>query len=407
MRPETVPVVVTHALRTPIGRYLGSLSELSAADLGTGVVRSLLERARIDPALVGEVVIGNARQAGGGPNVARQIAVRAGIPETTPAWTVNMACGSGLKALALAVESVRLGRCAVAIGGGTESMSGLPYFLPKMRTGYRLGHAPVVDAMYQDGFLCPLAKQLMGETAETLARELDITRAEQDRFALESQRKALAAHSAGRFEDEIAPVKLATKKGETLFAIDEHVRGDATLEGLGKLPPVFEPLPPRADGTRSGTITAGNASGITDGAAALLVMRADRAAALGLEPLAEVGAAVQVGLDPARMGLGPVPACQALQQKNGLATNEYDLIELNEAFAAQVLACQRKLPLPMERVNVNGGAIALGHPIGATGARIVVTLLHELARRGGQHGLATLCISGGLGFAAAFHRPKP
>ncbi|HEX6883172.1 MAG TPA: thiolase family protein [Planctomycetota bacterium] len=396
MRPEPSPVVVTHALRTPIGRYLGSLSELSAADLGVSVVKALLARSGLDPAEVGEVVLGNARQAGGGPNVARQVSVRAGIPETTPAWTVNMACGSGLKALALAVESVRLGRCEVAIGGGTESMSGLPYFLPQMRKGYRLGHAPVVDAMYQDGFLCPLAGQLMGETAETLARELDVPRAEQDRFALESQHRAAAAQAAGRFEAEIAPVTLTSRKGETRFAVDEHVRGDATLAGLAKLAPVFD--------AQHGTVTAGNASGITDGAAALLVMRAERAAALGLEPLAEVGASVQVGLDPARMGLGPVPACQALARENGLAPDAYDLIELNEAFAAQVLACQRKLSLPMERVNVNGGAIALGHPIGATGARIVVTLLHELARRGGRHGLATLCISGGLGFAAAFHR---
>jgi acetyl-CoA C-acetyltransferase len=394
-RPEE-PVVVTHALRTPIGRYLGTLADFSAADLGTSVVQALLERARLDPARVGEVVFGNARQAGGGPNVARQIAVRAGLPVTTPAWTVNMACGSGLKALALAVESVRLGRAEVAVGGGTESMSGLPFFLPKFRRGYRLGHAPVVDAMHQDGFLCPLAKMLMGETAEKLARELDIPRDEQDRFALASQQKAAAALASGRFASEIAPVKVKTKQGETLFAADEHVRGDATLESLAKLPPVFD--------AKNGTVTAGNSSGITDGAAALLVMRAGTAEELGLEPLATVGETAQVGLEPSTMGLGPVPALQALRARNGRAPQDYDLIELNEAFAAQVLACQRKLPLPMERVNVNGGAIALGHPIGATGARIAVTLLHELARRGGKNGLATLCISGGLGFAAAFQR---
>jgi acetyl-CoA C-acetyltransferase len=389
-------VVVTHALRTPIGRYLGALAGESAADLGTTVVRSLLDLARLDPARVGEVVFGNARQAGGGPNVARQIGVRAGIPETTPAWTVNMACGSGLKALALAVESVQLGRAEVAIGGGTESMSRLPFFLPDMRKGYRLGHAPVVDGMYQDGFLCPLAKMLMGEPAEKLARELDIPRAEQDRFALESQKKAAAAQAAGRFEAEIAPVNLKSREGVRSFATDEHVRADATLEGLAKLPPVFDP--------KNGTVSAGNSSGITDGAAALLVMRAAKAEELSLEPLAEVGDSVQVGLDPKVMGLGPVPACKALREKNGLAPGDYDLIELNEAFAAQVLACHRQMPLPLERLNVNGGAIALGHPIGATGARIVVTLLHELARRGGKNGLATLCISGGLGFAAAFHR---
>jgi acetyl-CoA C-acetyltransferase len=394
--PQREPVVVTHALRTPIGRYLGTLADWSAADLGTAVVRALLERAGLHPSAVGEVVMGNARQAGGGPNVARQISVRAGIPETTPAWTVNMACGSGLKALALAVESVELGRCDIAIGGGTESMSGLPFFLPKMRRGYRLGHAPVVDAMYQDGFQCPLAKMLMGETAEKLARTLEIPRAAQDAFALESQRKAAAAQAAGRFADELAPLELEVKKEKVRFATDEHVRGDTTLESLAKLPPVFDP--------KAGTVHAGNSSGITDGAAALLVMKAATARELGLEPLAEVGASVQVGLDPTVMGLGPVPAFRALERRNGLALDAYELVELNEAFAAQVLACLRELPIEPARLNVNGGAIALGHPIGATGARIAVTLLHEMKRRGARNGLATLCISGGLGFATAFHR---
>ena len=389
-------MVVTHALRTPIGRYLGTLADWSAADLGSAVVRAVLERARIDADEVGELVFGNARQAGGGPNVARQIAVRAGLPVTVPAWTVNMACGSGLKALALAVESVELGRAEVAVAGGVESMSSLPFLLPRMRRGYRLGHAPVVDAMYQDGFQCPMSNMLMGETAEKLARELDIPRGEQDRFALDSQKKAAAAQAAGRFEAEIAPLKVKGKGGETTFATDEHVRGDATLDGLGRLAPVFD--------VQNGTVTAGNSSGITDGAAALLVMGAGKAEALGLEPLAEVGAAVQVGLEPSVMGLGPVPACRALEEANGIAVRAYDLVELNEAFAAQVLACQRELSIPAERLNVNGGAIALGHPIGATGARIAVTLLHELARRSGRNGLATLCISGGLGFAAAFHR---
>jgi acetyl-CoA C-acetyltransferase len=276
-------------------------------------------------------------------------------------------------------------------------MSALPYLLPGLRRGYRLGHAPVVDAMYQDGFQCPLAEMLMGETAEVLARELDIPRAEQDRFALSSQEKAAAAQAAGRFAAEIVPVPLVSRKGTTLFTTDEHVRADATLSGLAKLSPVFD--------AENGTVTAGNASGITDGAAAVLLLSAARAEALGLEPLAEIGEFAQVGLDPERMGLGPVPAGRALEARNGLAPEAYDVIELNEAFAAQVLACQRQRPLPLERVNVNGGAIALGHPIGATGARIVVTLLHELARRGGRNGLATLCVSGGLGLAAAFHRP--
>ena len=391
-------VVVTHALRTPIGKFLGSLSSLSGADLGTAVVESLLERSGVAPDEVGELVFGNGRQAGGGPNVARQVSVRSGIPETTPAYTVNMACGSGLKSILLAAESIRLGRAQVVVAGGTESMSRLPFLLPRMREGYRLGHAEVVDAMYQDGFQCPLSDMLMGETAEKLAREMDIPRDEQDRFALDSQHKAGAAMTAGRFEAEIAPVTVRTRKGEDVVATDEHVRANATMEGLGKLPPVFD--------RENGTVSAGNASGITDGAAALLLASREAADRLGLEPLAVLGESAEVGLDPSVMGLGPVPACEALAAKNGMQVGDYDLIELNEAFAAQVLACHRKLGLPMDRLNVNGGAIALGHPIGATGARIVVTLLHELARREAANGLATLCISGGLGLAAAFHRPN-
>jgi len=395
---DHAPVVVTHAFRTPIGKYLGSFADLSAADLGSSLVAGLLERAALDPAEVGELVFGNGRQAGGGPNVARQVSVRAGIPETTPAYTVNMACGSGLKAIGLVADSLRAGRADVAVAGGVESMSGLPYFLPKMRRGYRLGHAPLVDAMYQDGFLCPLSNLLMGETAEKLARELDIPRDEQDRFALESQQKAGQAIEAGRFEAEILPVTVSSRKGDTALQADEHVRPGATIEGLGKLPPVFD--------RENGTVTAGNASGITDGAAALLLMTEEKAGELGLEPLAWLGAEAQAGIDPSIMGLGPVPAIEALRDRNGLGVADYDLIELNEAFAAQVLACHRKLDLPLERLNVNGGAIALGHPIGATGARIAVTLLHEMARRRVERGLATLCISGGLGLATAFHRTR-
>lgn len=395
-RTAPSPVVVTHALRTPIGRFCGAFAELTAADLGTSVVGALLERARLDPAAVGELIFGNARQAGGGPNVARQVGVRAGIPVEVPAWTVNMACGSGLKALALAVEGIRVGRTEIAVAGGTESMSGLPFLLPRMRLGYRLGHAPVVDGMYQDGFLCPLSKMLMGETADKLGREYGIGREAQDAFALESQRKAGAAAQAGRFAAEIAPVRVPGRKGEVTVDADEHLRPKTTAEGLAKLPPVFD--------AECGTVTAGNASGITDGAAALLVMSEARAESLGLEPLARVGETAQAGVPPEVMGLGPVPAVRALERRNGLAASDYDLIELNEAFAAQVLACARDLELPMQRINVNGGAIALGHPIGATGARIVVTLLHEMARRGARSGLATLCISGGLGLATAFER---
>jgi acetyl-CoA C-acetyltransferase len=389
-------VVVTHALRTPIGKYLGAFTDLSAADLGASVVKDLLTRAALDPERVGELVFGNARQAGGGPNVARQIAVRAGIPERVCAWTLNMACGSGLKALAVAAESIQLGKHAIVIAGGTESMSGLPFYLPKFRSGYRLGNFDVVDAMYKDGFDCPLAKMRMGETAEKLAQDLGIPREKQDEFALASQKKAQAAIEAGRFADEISPVTIPSKKRDTVVSKDEHVRADTTLASLAKLPPVFD--------AKKGTVTAGNSSGITDGAAALLVMAEETARELGFEPLAYVGRSTQAGVDPRVMGIGPVPAIAALTDATGMRVEDFDLIELNEAFAAQVLACDRELKLPMERVNVNGGAIALGHPIGATGARIVVTLLHEMKKRKSEHGLATLCISGGMGLATAFHR---
>ena len=394
-------VVVTHALRTPIGKYLGGLAELTAAELGVAVVRPLLDgagAAGVDPARVGELIFGCGRQAGSGTNVARQVSIGAGLSHEVPAYTVNMACGSGLKSISLATDAIERGDYDIAVAGGTESMSGLPYFLPKMRTGYRMGHAPVVDAMYQDGFQCPLSGMLMGETAEKLARELDIPRDEQDRFALDSQNKAAAAQAAGRFDAEVVPVTVETKKGDVVVDKDEHVRPQTTLEGLGKLRPVFDP--------EGGTVTAGNASGITDGAAALMLMAAATAEQLGLTPLATVGARTQAGVDPTIMGIGPVPAIEKLSARNGRSVGDYGLIELNEAFAAQVLACQRKLDLPMDRVNVNGGAIALGHPIGATGARIAVTLLHEMARRDVRDGLATLCISGGLGFATAFHRSQ-
>ncbi|MEZ5977823.1 MAG: acetyl-CoA C-acetyltransferase [Planctomycetota bacterium] len=390
-------IVVAHALRTPIGAYLGSLASLSSADLGTSVVRSLLASAGVDPREVQHLVFGNGRQAGGGPNVARQVAVRAGIPVEATALTVNMACASGLKSIDMAADAIRLGRAEVVVAGGTESMSGLPFFLPRMRTGYRLGNAEVVDAMYKDGFHCPLADMLMGATAEVLAVEKGISREEQDAFALESQHRCQRAREAGRFDDELAAVEVPGRKGEVaLFEKDEHPRDDARLESLAKLPPVFD----RANGT----VTAGNSSGITDGAAALLVTSERAAERLGLEPLAFLGDATEAGVDPRRMGVGPVPAIRALRERNGLAPGDYDLIELNEAFAAQVLACHREEELPMERVNVNGGAISLGHPIGATGARIVVTLLHELRRRGGRHGLATLCVSGGMGMAVHFTR---
>ena len=391
------PVAIVEAVRTPIGKFLGAFAELSAADLGVAAVAGLFARTGVAPERVDELIFGNARQAGGGPNVARQISVRAGIPVERPAWTVNMACGSGLKAIVLAAESIALGRAELAVAGGTESMSRLPFFLPEMRRGYRLGHAPVVDGMYQDGFDCPLARMRMGETADKLARELDIPRAAQDEFALASQHKCEAARAAGRFDDELVPVDVPQRKGPALrVEQDEHPRDGATLASLAKLPPVFD--------AERGTVTAGNASGITDGAAALLLASAERVQADGLEPLAWLGEYAAAGVDPTIMGIGPVPAMRRLEEHNGVAAAAYDLIELNEAFAAQVLACERQHALPLERLNVNGGSIALGHPIGATGARIVATLLHELRRRDGQRGLATLCISGGMGLAVAFHR---
>ena len=390
-------VVITAALRTPIAKFQGTFQRLSAADLGVAVVAGLLRQTGVRLDAVDELVFGNARQAGGGPNVARQVAIRSGLPQEVPAYTVNMACGSGLKAILLAAEAIALGRTEVAVAGGTESMTNLPFLLPRFRQGYRLGHAETVDAMYRDGFLDPIAEMVMGETAEKLAKERRIPREEQDRFAMESQRQCEAARKEGRFQDEIFPVEVAEGGGRTkTVSEDEHPRDGVTLESLAKLPPVFDP--------KGGTVTAGNSSGITDGAAALLLMSAEAARKRGQPALAEVGLYTFAGVDPSIMGIGPVPAVRELVRKNGIEVDRYDLIELNEAFAAQVIACVRDLGLPKERLNVNGGAIALGHPIGCSGARIVVTLLHEMRRRKARNGLATLCISGGMGIAAAFQR---
>ena len=394
-RPDR-PIVVTHALRTPIGKFLGSFADLSSADLGVSVVNDLLALSKIDPLSVEELVFGNGRQAGGGPNVARQIGFRVGLGDDTPAWTMNMACGSGLKAISCITDSIQLGRIEIGIAGGTENMTALPHFLPRMRRGYRLGHDRVIDGMYRDGFDCPLAKMIMGETAEKLAKQMGITREEQDEFAVSSQNKSEAARAAGYFDAELTKVVVPNRKGDITVVADEHPRDGVTLASLAKLRPVFD--------TEAGTVTAANASGITDGAAALLIMTADKAEQLGLEPLAFIGERAEAGVDPTIMGIGPVPAIRALESVSGRKVADYDLIELNEAFAAQVLACHRELDLPMDRLNVNGGAISLGHPIGATGARITATLLHELKRREGTYGMASLCISGGQGLAYNFHR---
>ena len=387
-------VVVAGAVRTPIGKFGGALASVTAAQLGAAAAREALARAGLDPRQVDEAVFGCARQAGVGPNVARQVAWRAGLPQETPAFTVNMACGSGLKSIELAWRAVRDGDAEVVLAGGTESMSRVPYLLTGARWGYRMGDQAAVDGMYQDGFLCPLSEKVMGETAERLAELYKIPREEQDAFALRSQQRAAKAAAAGRFDDEIVPVKVAVKGGEAQVRHDEHVRPDSTLQALARLPAVFK--------EEGGTVTAGNSSGITDGAAALVVLSAERAAALGVEPMARVVGVAAAGVDPHVMGIGVVPATRRVLEKTSLRAEDLDLVEMNEAFAAQVLACDRELRLDPERLNVNGGAIALGHPIGATGARISVTLLHEMARRKAARGLATLCISGGMGLAAIF-----
>jgi len=382
---------IVAAVRTPIGRFLGAFADLTAADLGVAATTAALERAHLDSDDVDELIYGNARQAGGGPNPARQVLVRSGIPNERPAFTVNQACGSGLQAIILAAERIRAGKSRVVVAGGTESMSRVPHLLDRARTGYRLGHAPLIDGMYRDGFLDPICGMLMGETAEKLADIHAIDRAEQDEYALESQKKAGAAIQAKRFCDEIAPVTVKGRKGEERrVTADEHPRPDTTLAEIAKLPPVFR---------EGGTVHAGNSSGITDGAASLVLTSESFARERKLDVLAFVGESEIVGVDPSIMGIGPVPATRQLLARTKRTLEDYDLIELNEAFAAQVLACDRELHFDRAKLNVNGGAIALGHPIGCTGARIVTTLIHEMKRRKAGRGLATLCVSGGLGIA--------
>ncbi len=385
-------VFIVSAVRTPIGKFGGSLVSLTAVDLGVIAAQGALERAGIRPQQVEETIFGNARQAAGGPNPARQISIRSGVPETVPAYTVNKACASGMKTIALAYQEILLGNLECVLAGGTESMSRLPYYLEGARWGYRLGNSELVDGMYRDGFFCPLAKMVMGETAEVLAQQYQISREEQDQFALRSQQRAEAALSSGRFEAEIVPVQVESKKGTQVFSRDEHPFLGATLEKMAKLPPVF---------SKTGTITAANSSGITDGAAAVVVAGEEFVKRNGLKPLARILAVTSAGVDPKTMGIGPVPAMRKMQQKHGLGPDGFDLIELNEAFAAQVLACDRELHLDPERLNVNGGAIALGHPIGCTGTRIAVTLIHEMLKRKAPRGVATLCVSGGMGMALA------
>ena len=385
-------VFILSAVRTAIGKFGGSLAHMTAADLGEVAARAALERAAVSADQVEETIIGNARQAGGGPNVARQISIRSGVPETVPAYTVNQACASGLKSIALAFQEIANGNMDCVLAGGTESMSRLPYYLEGARWGYRLGNQELVDGMYRDGFFCPLAEMVMGETAEVLAREFKISREEQDQYALCSQQRAERAVDSGRFDAEIVPLTIESKKGSQVFARDEHPIREASIDKMAKLKPVF---------SADGTITAGNASGITDGAAAIMLASDAFVERNRLKPLARVLAATSVGVDPLRMGIGPVPALRKLEEKHGIKLLDADLIELNEAFAAQVLACDRELHFDRSKLNVNGGAIALGHPIGCTGARISVTLTHEMLKRKAKLGIATLCVSGGMGMALA------
>ncbi len=393
MVPE---IFILSAARTPIGKFGGVFAELSAPELGAVSAKAAIERAKIQPAQLSEVVMGNARSAGVGPNPARQIAKRAGVPVEVPAYTINKACGSSLRAIISAVQAIKCGDADVILAGGAESMSRVPYLLTKARYGYRLGHEKVIDAMYQDGFLCPLCSKVMGETAETLAEQYKISREEQDRYAMGTQHRCEAARKSGRFNDEIVPVEMSGRKGERVtISTDEHPRDGVTMESLAKLEPVF---------SKTGTVHAGNSSGIVDGAAAVVVASGEFARKNNSPVLARIVDYTVAGVDPSIMGIGPVPAVKKLLQPQNLKLDDVDLIELNEAFAAQVIACDRELHFDPSKLNVNGGAIALGHPIGATGARIVVTLVHEMQKRKSKRGLATLCVSGGLGTAFLVER---
>lgn len=392
-------VAIVSSARTPIGNFGGGLMKISAAELGAVAAKAAIERAGIEPSLVNESIFGSARQAGIGPNIARQIAWRIGMPEQSTAFTVNKACGSGLKSITLGAQSIMLGENEVVIAGGVEQMSQIPYLLPNARWGYRLGDGQVIDSNYRDGYDCPLSNMVMGKTVDILAEEYQITRTMQDEFAAHSNQKAAAAWENGKFDAEVVPVTVPGRKGTTTqFERDERPRADSTVEGLKKLRPVFRK---EEDG---GTITAANASGITDGAAAVVLMRADIAEAEGIEILGYIDGFASAGVAPMRMGLGPVVATNKLMQQTGLTLDDFGLIEINEAFSAQVLIVEKELDWDVNKRNVYGGAVALGHPTGCTGTRIVVTLLSAMRDQGVEKGLATICISGGLGMSMAISR---
>lgn len=387
--------VIVSAVRTAVGSFNGALASLSAQELGAVVIGEALKRAGVDAAVVDEVIFGNVLQAGLGQNPARQAALKAGLSVKTPAFTVNKVCGSGLKSVSLAAQAILAGDADIIVAGGMESMSNAPYVLDKVRWGYRMGDNKVVDVMIKDGLWCATNNYHMGITAENVAACCDISREAQDQLAFESQMKALEAIRRGDFKKEIVPVVVKTKKGESVFDTDEFPKAGTTKEGLGNLKAAF---------INKGTVTAGNASGINDGAAALVIMSAEKARQLGIKPLARIRSYASAGVDPSVMGLGPVGATRKALEKAGVTVKDLDLIEANEAFAAQFLAVGKELGFPKEKVNVNGGAIAIGHPIGASGARILVTLLHAMEARQAKLGLATLCIGGGQGIAAIVER---
>ncbi|QTO42746.1 acetyl-CoA C-acetyltransferase [Burkholderia latens] len=390
-------VVIVSAARTAVGKFGGSLAKVAAPELGATVIRAVLERAGVKPDHVSEVIMGQVLTAGSGQNPARQSLIKAGLPNAVPGMTINKVCGSGLKAVMLAANAIIAGDAEIVIAGGQENMSAAPHVLPGSRDGFRMGDAKLVDTMIVDGLWDVYNQYHMGITAENVAKEYGITREEQDAFAALSQNKAEAAQKAGRFNDEIVPVAIPQRKGEPVqFATDEFVRHGVTAESLAGLKPAF---------AKDGSVTAANASGLNDGAAAVLVMSAQKAAALGLTPLARIKAYANAGVDPSVMGMGPVPASRRALERAGWTPGDLDLMEINEAFAAQALAVHKQMGWDTSKVNVNGGAIAIGHPIGASGCRILVTLLHEMVKRDAKRGLASLCIGGGMGVALAVERP--
>jgi acetyl-CoA C-acetyltransferase len=388
-------VVIVAAGRTAIGKFGGTLAKIPATELGAQVIKQLLAKTGIDPASVSEVIMGQVLTAGAGQNPARQAVIKAGLPDSVPASTLNVVCGSGLRAVHLAAQAIKCGDAEIVIAGGQENMSASPHVLNGSRDGFRMGDAKLTDTMIVDGLWDAYNQYHMGVTAENVARKYEVARAEQDEFALQSQNKAEAAMKEGRFKDEILPIEIASKKGTTVFDTDEYPKHGATLEGLASLRPAFN---------KEGTVTAGNASGLNDGAAAVILMSASKAQQLGLTPLARIKAYSLSGLDPSIMGMGPVPAARACLEKAGWTHEDVDLMEINEAFAAQAVAVNKQMGWDTSKINVNGGAIALGHPIGASGARVLVTLLHEMVRRDAKKGLASLCIGGGMGVALAVER---